>query len=78
MTEFDTVLAENLRLALVKKGVTQAALATHLGIGRSKMSEVLAGRTSLTATELFQASRFFGVETDWFAEPHLIEVASAA
>lgn len=78
MRNLESLIAENLQLLLIKTGRTKQELAIHLGIGRSKMSEVLAGRANLNAIELFAASRFFGIETDWLAEEHLSEVSTAA
>ena len=78
MKNLEGTIAENLKLALVKTRKTQTETAIALGIGKSKMSDVLAGRAELSALELYAASRFFGVTTDWFAEEHLSEVVSAA
>lgn len=78
MKPLEKTIAENLKLAMAKTGKTQAEVAVALGIGKSKMSEVIAGKAELSAIELYAASRLFGVTTDWFAEEHLTEVAAAA
>lgn len=78
MTTLESTIAENLKLAIAKTGMTQAATALAIGISKTKMSDVLAGKAALNVVELFKAAETFGVTTDWFSEEHLSELTLAA
>lgn len=70
----DVLITENLRIAMAKPGISQAELASRLGIGKSRMSLIARGKASLDSVELFQVARIFGVTTDWFAREHVPEI----
>jgi addiction module HigA family antidote len=56
---------EWLRSELVKPaGLTQAALASHLGLSRQAVSAILNGRASLTASTAIRFEKAFGVRAD--------------
>lgn len=45
-------------------GVTQAALASHIGLSRQAVSAILNGRSSLTAATAIRFEKAFGVRAD--------------
>lgn len=79
MTEnLDSVIAQNIQVAMAKAGLNQAVLSELTGIKKSRLSNIIKGTASLNSIELFQLSRMFGVSTEWFAEEHLSEVKLTA
>lgn len=56
----ETSLIDWIKAELARTGLRQKDLATHLGLPKSRMSEVMHGRRRLTIEELSAASKFFG------------------
>jgi HTH-type transcriptional regulator/antitoxin HigA len=54
--------AELLRFLIEQKGITQAATAAGAGIAESTISAVLAGKRTLTRTQIAKLARYFHVE----------------
>lgn len=54
-------LAREIRSWLTRHDMTQAQLATSIGISRTALSDKLAGRTQFTLAELEATARTFGV-----------------
>lgn len=56
---------EWLRTEIVEpSGVTQTALATHLGLSRQAVSAILNGRSNLSADTAIRFEKAFGVKAD--------------
>lgn len=78
MKNLNATIGENIRIALAKKGATQAELAIKLGFGKNTISEITKGRRSLSATELVMVAEFFGTSITWFTEEHISEIQTKA
>ncbi|MBX3414919.1 MAG: hypothetical protein KF708_19700 [Pirellulales bacterium] len=59
--------AEMLRFLMESKGVNQGGLVSDTGIGRSTISEVLAGKRPLTRKNVAILSKYFGVGQGTFS-----------
>lgn len=59
--------AEVLKYLLDERGMTQAAAAAGAGIATSTVSEVLAGKRTLTRAQVGKLARFLGVDPGVFA-----------
>jgi HTH-type transcriptional regulator / antitoxin HigA len=55
-----------LRFLIEQKGVTQAAVARDAGLAASTVSEVLAGKRTLTRAQIGKLAKFFKVEPGVF------------
>lgn len=62
---FRTEIASRLQAARKQAGLTQGQVATLLGLKRPTVSEIEAGRRKVTAEELADFSRIFGVSVGW-------------
>lgn len=75
MLHMDSSVIDWIKAELKKSGLRQKDLANHIGLAKSRMSEVMHGRRRLTVEELSAASKFFGsappdlIATPWPA-PH--------
>lgn len=58
-------IATRLRSAREQGGLTQSQAATMLGMHRPTISEIEAGRRSVSAEELANLARIYGVTTEW-------------
>ena len=64
MTEQQTVIADEVRVALVRAKVKYSALAEHLGLTRSAMSRRMSGETPFTAQEIASTADFLGIPVE--------------
>lgn len=64
-------LARRLRTARERLGLTQAAAASALGLHRPTISEIEAGRRSVSGEELYEFSRLYGVSVSDLLSPWL-------
>jgi transcriptional regulator with XRE-family HTH domain len=60
--------AERLRIAREMAGLTQAQVATMLGLHRPTISEIEAGRRKVSAEELTKLAKLYGVGLGWLTE----------
>ena len=60
-------IAKRLRSAREQAGLSQGQVAKLLGLHRPSVSEVEAGRRSVTAEELAKLARLYGVSISWLA-----------
>lgn len=60
-------IAKRLRLAREQAGLSQAQVARLLGLHRPAITEVEAGRRSVTAEELTKLAEIYGVGVSWLA-----------
>lgn len=60
MSDYQTSPAANIRAARERLKITQEQVAEHLGIPRSAVSEMEAGKRDISASELFALARLFG------------------
>ncbi len=65
--EKKAVIAARLRAAREDAGLSQGQAAKELGMHRPTISEIEAGRRSVSAEELAEFSRLYGVETWWLS-----------
>jgi transcriptional regulator with XRE-family HTH domain len=64
------IIARNVQLARTEAGLTQADLASALGLAsHSAISEIEAGRRRLSATDLMRLSQELGKPMEWFLDP---------
>lgn len=70
-------LARRLRAARLERGLTQAEVARALGLHRPAISEVEAGRRSVTSGELHELSRLFSVPVEELLAGEDVDEASA-
>jgi|SRR5215213_10345581 len=61
------VIAARLRAAREDAGLSQGQAARELDMHRPTISEIEAGRRSVTAEELAEFARLYGVETWWLS-----------
>lgn len=61
-------IAERLRAARTRAGLSQGQVAKLLNLQRPSVSEIEAGRRKVTADELGQLSRIFGVSIAWVTD----------
>lgn len=59
------VVAERLRMAREMAGLSQSQVAKKLGMHRPSISEMEAGRRSVTANELVDLAEMYGVTIAW-------------
>lgn len=74
------VIANRLRAAREAAGLSQGQVAKKLDLHRPTISEIEAGRRSVSAEELAEFARLYGVETWWLAcadpeEEHKVDMA---
>lgn len=55
-------VAEEVRVQLVRKRISQNAAADHLGISKSSMSRRLNGEYDFTVGELYRLADLFGID----------------
>lgn len=69
MTEDDrkALIASRLSIARQQAGLTQAQVATMMGMHRPTVTEIEAGRRAVTAYELVRFAEAYNVELDWLA-----------
>jgi transcriptional regulator with XRE-family HTH domain len=60
-------IAKRLRSAREQAGLSQGQVAKLLGLHRPSVSEVEAGRRSVTAEELAKMAELYGVSVSWLA-----------
>jgi HTH-type transcriptional regulator/antitoxin HigA len=60
---------ELLRFLIEQKGGTQAATAVGVGIAESTLSAVLAGKRTLTRSQIAKLARYFHIEPGAFRSP---------
>lgn len=60
-------IASRLRLAREMAGLSQGQVAKMLGLHRPSISEAEAGRRKVSAEELTELARIYGVELSWLA-----------
>ncbi len=60
-------IANRLRIAREQAGLSQGQVARMLGIHRPSVSESEAGRRKVSAEELAEYARIYGVSIDWLA-----------
>ena len=75
-----SIIATRLRVAREDAGLSQGQVAKKLNLHRPTVSEIEAGRRSVSAEELSQFAHLYGVETWWLAcadpeEQHDIDMA---
>jgi transcriptional regulator with XRE-family HTH domain len=58
-------IASRLKVARERAGLTQGQVASKLGLHRPSVSEVEAGRRSVSAEELATLSKLYKVSVDW-------------
>lgn|SRR5262245_5528741 len=58
-------IASRLKTAREQAGLTQAQVAKNLGLHRPSVSEMEAGRRSVSAEELATLAKLYGVSVDW-------------
>lgn len=58
-------IATRLRVAREQAGLSQGQVAKILGLHRPSVSEMEAGRRSVTAEELVSLAKTYGVSVDW-------------
>lgn len=78
--EKKSVIANRLRVAREQAGLSQGQVAKKLDLHRPTISEIEAGRRSVSAEELTKFARLYGVETWWLAcadpeEEHKVDMA---
>jgi transcriptional regulator with XRE-family HTH domain len=61
------IIATRLALARKQAGLSQGQVARLLGLHRPSVSELEAGRRNVTATEMGQLAKIYGVSADWLA-----------
>lgn len=71
-------LARRLRAARLERGLTQAEVARALGLHRPAISEVEAGRRSVTSGELHELSRLFSLPVEELLAPDGEDVDEAS
>lgn len=62
------LLASRLRVAREMAGLSQAQVAKKLGLHRPSVSEIEAGRRSVSADELLRLADLYGVTVSWLAQ----------
>lgn len=75
-----SVIANRLRAAREQSGLSQGQVAKKLNLHRPTISEIEAGRRSVSVEELAEFARLYGVETWWLAcadpeEEHKVDMA---
>lgn len=65
--DIKTLIATRLRVAREEAGLSQGQVAKKLNKHRPTISEIEAGRRSVSAEELAEFARLYGVETWWLA-----------
>jgi transcriptional regulator with XRE-family HTH domain len=68
MSELDSrrvAVASRLRLAREMAGLSQGQVAKMLGLHRPSISELEAGRRKVTAEELTELARIYGIDLSW-------------
>lgn len=65
MSDHKSAIASRLRIARERAGLSQGQVAKLLGLHRPSVSEIEAGRRSVTAEELAQLARAYSVSTAW-------------
>jgi transcriptional regulator with XRE-family HTH domain len=70
-----TVIANRLRLARERAGLSQGQVAKILGLHRPSVSEIEAGRRGVSAEELSALSKTYGVSVSWLLEAEESDVA---
>ena len=68
------LIASRLAIARERAGLTQVQVARLLGLHRPTISEIEAGRRSVTAQELVQFADAYHVDLDWLAGRDEVEV----
>jgi len=63
-----TAIATRLRAARTQAGLSQGQVAKLLKLQRPSVSEIEAGRRNVTASEITQLSKIFGVSISWLAD----------
>lgn len=67
MTTTNTEFGDRYRTARESAGLTQGQAAKLLGLHRPSISEMEAGRRKVSADELLQLARIYGVDIAWLA-----------
>jgi transcriptional regulator with XRE-family HTH domain len=70
-------IAERLRLAREKAGLSQGQVAMKLGWHRPTVSEIEAGRRRVAAEEVGQLADIYGVDVNWVVTGDAIEADPA-
>lgn len=63
-------IGTRLRLAREQAGLSQAQVAKMLHLHRPSISEAEAGRRKVSAEELVELARIYGVSVSWLADTH--------
>ena len=71
------ILAENIRLALVKAKLSRTDVAAKVGISRSRLSALENHNAPIRATELWDLAAVLNVSPGWFFEEHIPEMTAA-
>src|SRR3954465_943191 len=70
-------IASRLKAAREQAGLTQAQIAKILGLHRPSISEIEAGRRSVSAEELVKLAETYGVSVAWLTETESADPARA-
>lgn len=65
MGEHEMVIADRLRQGRITAGLTQAQVATLLGLSRESITQIEAGRRRVKADESRQLADIYGVDIAW-------------
>ena len=65
--EKSTLIGNRLRLAREQAGLSQGQVAKMVNLHRPSISEIEAGRRKVSAEELAEFARIYGVSMDWLA-----------
>ncbi len=72
------VLAARLRMAREMAGLSQAQVAKKLGLHRPSVSEMEAGRRTVSADEMMKLAELYGVTIAWLTDTKEMENVSDA
>ncbi len=73
-----TIIATRLRLAREQAGLSQAQVARMLDIRRPAISEAEAGKRRISADELAELARIYGVSASWLSGAESQEMSEQA
>ena len=66
MSQLGAIIAERIRLAREKTGITQSELAAELDVTRANVSGIELGRTQITVRQLEKLPNIFEMPLIWF------------